>query len=169
MERADVVFVVDVGNDVAQDAIPNLKHFIMSTLIVMELGKDKIRVTAVYVGLNHTINSLLVDWKLTVLSFRFPVHFFQKPICPINVTFFYTVHLFYEYVQSNQSNTRDRKNLRNTSKLFSNLFYSLVNKKSIIMLIGYPLRKSCGAARSPSINVQLRQSLLLLLRHVKIT
>ena len=73
-----MVFVVDVGNDVAQDAIPNLKHFIMSTLIVMELGKDKIRVTAVYVGLNHTIDSLLVDWKLTVLSFRFPVHFFSK-------------------------------------------------------------------------------------------
>ena len=31
------------------------------------------------------------------------------PICSISLTFFITVHSFYENVQSNQSNTRDRK------------------------------------------------------------
>ena len=30
-------------------------------------------------------------------------------ICPIKVTFFFTVNSFYKYVQSNQSNVRGRK------------------------------------------------------------
>ena len=50
------------------------------------------------------------------------------PIRPISVTFFFTVYSFYEYVQSNQQNARDRKKiLRNQSKLFffnARLFFS---------------------------------------------
>ena len=46
------------------------------------------------------------------------------PVCPITVTFFFTVHSFYEYVQSIQLNTRDGKKIRNKSKLFSSMLFS---------------------------------------------
>ena len=47
------------------------------------------------------------------------------PNRPINVTFFFTVRSLYEYDQSNQCNTRDRKkHLCNKSKLF--LFNALL-------------------------------------------
>ena len=57
------------------------------------------------------------------------------------LTFVFTAHSFYKYVQSNQSNTRDRKNVCHKSKLFflqcSSLFLSanvscLLNKKSMV-------------------------------------
>ena len=40
------------------------------------------------------------------------------PIRPFSVIFFFTVQMFNEYVQTNQSNTRDRKNVRYKNKLF---------------------------------------------------
>ena len=46
------------------------------------------------------------------------------PVRPISATFFFRVHSFYEYVQFNQSNTRDRKNFSNYSKLFSSMLFS---------------------------------------------
>ena len=46
-----------------------------------------------YFTLHHTINSLLANWKLTVLSFFFTVYFSRiMPISPIRVTFFFSVH-----------------------------------------------------------------------------
>ena len=72
------------------------------------------------------------------------------PIRQISVTFFFTVHLCYEYVQSNQSNTRDRKkNFATRANIYSMLFSfspcsslflvyfvsSLLNKESMIRLI----------------------------------
>jgi len=43
--RAEVIFVVDVGKDFEKAALPNIKDLIKSTLIVMELEEDKIRVS----------------------------------------------------------------------------------------------------------------------------
>ena len=40
------------------------------------------------------------------------------------LSFFFTAHSFYEYVQSNQSNTRDHKNVCHKSKLFSSMLFS---------------------------------------------
>ena len=59
---------------------------------------------------NRTIDFLLVYWKQTVCLFFFAVYLFDNmPIRPISVTVFFGVHLFYEYAQSNQSNTRNHK------------------------------------------------------------
>ena len=55
------------------------------------------------------IDSSLVAWKLTLLSFFLRGSFVLKyPISPIKVIFF-TVHSFYEKVRSNPSNAHDHK------------------------------------------------------------
>ena len=68
-------------------------------------------------------NSLPVDWKRTVFFFssRFIC---SMPIHPISVTFFFTVHSFCEYVQSNQSNTRDRKKPSQEKQTFFSVLFS---------------------------------------------
>ena len=61
---------------------------------------------------SHTIDSLLEDWKLTVLSFFIYGSFIVFRICRFVQSawlFSFTVHMFYKYVESNWSNTRDRK------------------------------------------------------------
>ena len=63
------------------------------------------------------------------------------PIRPISVTFFSTVHSFYKYVQSSQSNTRYRKKTFTTrANFFQCLFLFL--RASVSRL----LKKVCGAA-----------------------
>ena len=64
------------------------------------------------------------------------------PIRPINVTFFFTVHSFYEYVQSNQSNTRDRrKRLQQEQTFFlqSSLFFCAFVSSSLIHCLNWKL------------------------------
>ena len=58
-----------------------------------------------------TIDFLLVDWKRAVLYFfSSTARLFQNmTICVISVTFFFTGAPFYEYVQSNHSNTWNRE------------------------------------------------------------
>ena len=46
------------------------------------------------------------------------------PFRPISVTFFFKVHSFDEYVQSIQLSTRDGKEIRDKSKLFSSMLFS---------------------------------------------
>ena len=85
------------------------------------------RRSRVYRVAKSTIDFLLVNWKLTVMSFFFStVHlFYNMPIRPISATFFFMVHSLYDYLQSNQSNTHDGKNLLTKSKLFFNAFLFL--------------------------------------------
>ena len=52
-------------------------------------------------------------------------------ICPIKVTFFFTVNSFYKYVQSNQSNVRDRKILSHHKQM---LFHSLSVNVSVFFM-----------------------------------
>ena len=63
------------------------------------------------------------------------------PIRPLSMTFFFIVHLFYKYVQSNQLNTRDRKKLSQQEETFFSLIifsfsarvsFCPLNKKSIV-------------------------------------
>ena len=44
VKEATVVFMVDVGYNLPEFAVPNVKEFILSTLDVMELGRDRIQV-----------------------------------------------------------------------------------------------------------------------------
>lgn len=46
LDKADVIFAVDVGTNFESSAVDSVKDFIMSTLKVMELEEDKIRVYA---------------------------------------------------------------------------------------------------------------------------
>ena len=79
---------------------------------------------------------------LTVSSYFFAIYLFlNMTIRPISVTFFFTVHSFYEYVQSNQLHTHDRKNLSQQEQPFffnALLFFlgvsvsSLLNKESMV-------------------------------------
>ena len=63
------------------------------------------------------------------------------PIRPISVTFFFTVHLFYKYVQSSQSNTRSRKKTFTTR---ANFFFNAHFFFSTGLFLDY--KKICGAA-----------------------
>ena len=64
------------------------------------------------------------------------------PVRPVSVTFFFTVHSFYEYVQSIQLNSRNGKKIRNKSKLFYSMLFSFspriciwsTNKETMIAL-----------------------------------
>ena len=53
------------------------------------------------------------------------------PIRPVIVTFFFRVYLFYEYVQSNQSNTHDRK--KKQSKLISSMLFSCFSARLFLV------------------------------------
>ena len=57
------------------------------------------------------------------------------PICPISVTLFFTVHSFYEYVQSNQSNARDRKKPLQQEQSFFLQCFSLFLRASVSSLL----------------------------------
>ena len=47
---------------------------------------------------------------VSFVFFSFTVHLFHNiPICSIRGTFFFTVHSFYEYIQSNQWNMHEHK------------------------------------------------------------
>ena len=52
----------------------------------------------------------------------------------VGVTFF-TVHSFYEYIQSNQSNTRDRKKYSQQEQLFFFQCFSLFLRASVSGLL----------------------------------
>ena len=65
------------------------------------------------------IDSLLVDWKLMILSlFPYGSFFWNMPIRPIRVIFFFSIHSHQKYVESNQSNTRDRKKTSQQGQTF---------------------------------------------------
>ena len=63
------------------------------------------------------------------------------PIRPISVTFFFTVHSFYKYVQSSQSNTRYRKKTFTTR---TNFFSMLISFSPCLCF--QTIKKVCGAA-----------------------
>ena len=93
-----------------------------------------------------TLSRLKTD---SFVSFFTIYLFYNMPIRTTSVTFFFTVYSLLEYVQSNQSNTRDRKNrLQQEQTRFlecSSLFFSqassssLLNKESMIGLNRYVL------------------------------
>ena len=66
----------------------------------------------------------IVKLETYSLSFFLMVYLFRNmPVRTISVNFFFTVHSFHEYVQLNQSNTRDRKIFSNKSKFFSSMLF----------------------------------------------
>ena len=66
-----------------------------------------------------TIDSLLGDWKLAILSFSFHGSFvLNMEIRAVCVTFFFAGHSFNEYVKSNHLNTCDRKKISATRANF---------------------------------------------------